>query len=43
MIFAVLGMKSVICDNVGREDEILPEELPEAVRPLVVAYRKKKA
>lgn len=29
-----------ICDNVGKEDDIFLEELPEEVRPFVTAYRK---
>ena len=28
-----------ICDNVGKADEILLEELPKEIRPLVAAYR----
>ncbi len=31
-----------ICDNVGKEDDILLEELPEEVREIVANYRKNK-
>ena len=32
-----------ICDNVGEEDHILPEDLPEEIRPLVLRYRSSSA